>query len=73
METLYIGKRMNAVKEEAIKTIESLDDEATWADLVYTLYVKQVVAESEEDVKAGRLVSHEDIKKEFLNDINMDL
>jgi predicted transcriptional regulator len=64
---------MNAVKEEAIEAIKTLDDNATWADLVYTLYVKQVIAESEEDVKAGRLVSHEDIKKEFLNDNNMDL
>lgn len=63
---------MNAVKEEAIKTIESLDDNTTWEDLVYTLYVKQIVAEGMEEIEKGEFISHEDIEKEFLNEAGLD-
>jgi len=61
---------MNTIKEEAMEAIKSLDDNATWDDLAYTLYVRQKVYEGREDIRAGRVISHEDIKKEFLKNKN---
>lgn len=56
---------MSIVKEEAQKVIDKLPEEATWDDLMYTLYVKQKIAAGLKDVEEGRVVSHEEVKKRF--------
>ncbi|MDH4262856.1 MAG: hypothetical protein OEV78_07430 [Spirochaetia bacterium] len=63
---------MSTVKEEAIKTIESLDDNTTWEDVVYTLYVRKEVADGLGEIENGEFVSHEDIKREFLDEDYLD-
>lgn len=60
------------VKEEAIKTIETLSENATWKDLLYTLYVRQQVADGMTEIERGEFVSHADVKSAFLNGNHLD-
>ena len=50
------------VKEEARRLVESLADDASWDDLMYTLYVRQSVEKGLEDSEAGRVVSVDDLR-----------
>ena len=56
---------MGIAKHEAKKLIEKLPDDATWDDIMYELYVKQKVEASLEAAEAGKVTSHEDVKKRF--------
>ncbi len=56
---------MITVKEEAKKLIDNLTDEFTWDDLMYEIYVRQIVELGLKAVKEGRIISHEEIKKRF--------
>ena len=58
---------MNAVKEEAIEAIKSLDDNATWDDLFYTLYVRKKVGEGLADLENGNYITHEEAKERLFN------
>lgn len=55
-------------KEAARQIIERLPDQATWDELMYELYVKQKIEAGLADVRAGRTISHEDVKAELLGD-----
>lgn len=57
---------MRTVKEQARQVIETLPEEATWDDLMYELYVRQKIAFGLEAAEQGRVVSHEDVKRQFL-------
>lgn len=57
---------MNAEKEEAIKTIQSLPDTATWDDIMYHFYVKKKLSEAMQEAAAGKTISHEKVKGQFL-------
>lgn len=52
-------------KERILKIIEQLPDNVTTEDVMYELYVSEVLDRSDADVAAGRLVPHEDVKKRF--------
>lgn len=53
---------MNTIKEEAKKLIDKLPDQTTWDDIMAELYFKQQIEQGLEDVKKGRVFSHEQIK-----------
>jgi predicted transcriptional regulator len=53
--------RMTTVKQEALRTLENLPEDATWDDILYTMYVRHAVAEGEADIAAGRTFSTEEV------------
>ena len=57
---------MSMTKEEAKKLVDRLPEGATWNDLMYEIYVKQKLELSLKEIAEGRLIDHEDIKKEFM-------
>jgi len=54
-------------KHIARELIEQLPDEATWEEILYTLYVRQQVEAGLEDVAAGRVTPHEEVEAELLD------
>ena len=53
------------VREEAEKLVRELPDDATWDDLMYRIYVRQKIEASLRDVEARRVVSQEEVRREF--------
>lgn len=58
---------MSTVKEEARELIDSLPDQATWDDLMYTFYIRQKVDAGLKAADEGDVVSHEEVRQRFLN------
>jgi predicted transcriptional regulator len=54
------------IKEQVRQLAEKLPETATWDDVAYEVYVRQRIARGLEDMKAGRLISDEEIRREFL-------
>jgi len=53
------------VKEELARLIEKLPDKATWDDVMYEIYVRQIIEEGLKAVNEGYLIPHEEVKKRF--------
>ena len=53
------------IKEEARRLVDKLPEESTWDDLMYEIYVRQVVEEGLEDSKAGRTTDVKEVRKKF--------
>jgi len=58
---------MNTVKEEAIESLKTLDENATWDDLFYNLYVRKKISEGLADLDQGKYVTHEEAKERLFN------
>ncbi len=56
---------MSTAKEEAIKTISRLPEEASWDEIMYKIYVKRKIDEGLKAADEGRTVSHEEVKELF--------
>ena len=52
-------------KEDAKALIDNLPDNATWEDLMYKIYVREVVEAGLEDSKSGRITEVGKLRKEF--------
>lgn len=50
-------------KELAIKTIRDLPDSATWADIEERVRFLGAIDKGMADIKAGRTVPHDEVKK----------
>jgi len=53
------------LKKEIDNMLDDLPDDANWDDLMYKIYVRQSIEQGLEDSKAGRTVSHKEIKKKY--------
>tara|TARA_R100001143_G_scaffold44720_1_gene40091 strand:- start:5941 stop:6129 length:189 start_codon:yes stop_codon:yes gene_type:complete len=53
------------LKKEVDNMLNDLPDDANWDDLMYKIYVRQSIEHGLKDSDAGRIVSHEDIKKKY--------
>lgn len=53
----------NRIKEEAIELIKKLPENSTWEDIMFHLNVKQQIEKGLEDIKQGRVYSHDEIKE----------
>ena len=58
---------MSIVKEQAKKLVNKLSDEVTWDDIMYEIYVRKKIEEGLQAADEGRLISHEEVKKRYLN------
>ena len=56
---------MNIAKEEAVKLINKLPDQATWDDIMYEFYVKEKLEVALKAAQKGLVVPHEEVKKRF--------
>lgn len=52
-------------KELIRRLLDRLPDDATIEDVQYQIYVLQKLQAAEEDVAAGRVVSHDEVMKEL--------
>lgn len=43
-----------SIKQEAQRLVEELDENATWDDLMYKIYVRQAIEAGLKDSEAGR-------------------
>lgn len=53
------------VKEEAVKIVESLPDDAAWDDVMYAIYVRHAVEEGLAELDAGKGIPIEDVWRHF--------
>ncbi len=61
---------MNTSKQAAKQLLDHLPDQASWDDIMYELYVKEKIEAGLADIKAGRTISHEQVKAELLSNEN---
>ncbi len=52
-------------KDDAHKIIDKLPENSTWDDLIYEIYVRQVIEKGLSDSKAGRTKDVKDIRKKY--------
>lgn len=55
---------MATAKQVALEIVGSLPDDCTLKDAAYRLYLRQLVEEAREDVRAGRTFSQEEVERE---------
>jgi hypothetical protein len=53
------------IKEEARKLIDKLPDNSTWDDLMYKIYVRQVVEAGLAESQTGKVISVQDVRAKF--------
>lgn len=53
---------MTNVKEEILIAINTLPDNATWDDALYTLYLYSKLKKSEKDIENGKVITLEELK-----------
>ena len=58
---------MQTAKEAAKQVIDRLPDQASWADILYELYVKQKIETGLTAMTEGKTVAHEDAKRRLLD------
>ena len=56
---------MSTAKDEAIKTISRLPEEASWDEIMYKIYVQRKIEEGLRAADEGRTVPHEEVKELF--------
>ncbi len=56
----------NAVQELA----DGLPEDATWSEVLYRIVIRQKIEEGLEDIRAGRVVSHDEVFRELESDGN---
>ena len=53
------------IKEEALRLIESLPDDATWEDLTRLMLERQLIEEGIADIEAGRVWTSDEIREKL--------
>lgn len=53
------------IKQEALKLIESLPDDATWEDLTRLMLERQLIEEGIADIEAGRVWTSDEIREKM--------
>jgi len=54
---------MSAAKQEVLRILERLPDDASLEDIQYHIYVRQKIDHGLEDVEAGRILSEEEFDR----------
>ncbi|MCI5143725.1 MAG: hypothetical protein D3909_18770 [Candidatus Electrothrix sp. ATG1] len=57
--------RLESIKQEAGRILNSLPDNATWDDLMEQIYVRQAIEAGVRDSDAGRTVDVKEVRKRF--------
>ena len=59
---------MGGAKQEALKLIDGLPEEASWDDIIYQVYVRKKIEKGIEAAEQGRVVAHDEVKRQFLSE-----
>jgi predicted transcriptional regulator len=54
---------MSTAKEEVRKMLDWLPDDASFEDIQYHIYVREKIGRGMEDIKAGRLLTQEEVER----------
>ncbi|MCL2248587.1 MAG: hypothetical protein FWC13_04895 [Oscillospiraceae bacterium] len=52
-------------KQEVLDLINTMPDDVTFADLLYNLYIMNNITGGIEDIEAGRVHTHDEVKRIF--------
>jgi len=63
MENRMYNSLMGTTKDNAIKAIRELPDDAIYADIMEKLYFMERVEEGRKDIKEGATVTHEEARE----------
>ena len=55
----------SSLKSRAMSLVRALPKDSSWDDLMYRIYVRQKIEAGLADIRAGRIHSHESIRREF--------
>jgi len=56
---------MGTIKPDAAQLVRDLPEQASWDDLMYEIHVRQQIEAGLRAADAGRVVSHEEVKRRF--------
>ena len=56
---------ISSPKQATLQLVERLEDDVTFEDIIYELYVLEKIQRGMKDAEAGRVVSHEDAKQQL--------
>jgi predicted transcriptional regulator len=54
---------LSSPKQATLQLVERLDDDVSFEDIIYELYVLEKIQRGMEDAEEGRVVSHEDARE----------
>jgi len=52
-------------KQEAKRLVDMMPDNATWADLIHEIYVREVIERGLEDITAGRTSGVREVRAKY--------
>lgn len=58
--------KRRSVKSEAIRLVRDMPASSSWDDVMYRIYVRQKIEAGVADLRAGRVHSHDAVRKEFV-------
>ena len=56
------------VKQSLLELAHRLPDDCTWDDVMYQVYARQKIEAGLDDVARGRVVPHEEVFRDFVNE-----
>jgi len=51
------------VKQSLKSIVDSMPENSTWDDVMYEIYVRQKIDKGFEDIKKGKVLSHDKVKQ----------
>ncbi len=54
---------LSSAKQAALQLVERLDDDVSFEDIIYELYMLEKIQRGMKDAEEGRVVSHEEAKQ----------
>ncbi len=51
------------IKAEARRLVDDLPEDSTWDDLVYRIYLEEAIEQGRRDVREGRVLTTEQVRK----------
>ena len=55
---------MNSVKTQILEAVNALPEDITWEEAIYTLYIRKKVSMGLKAIEEGKVIPHEDLRKE---------
>ena len=52
-----------SIKQDVLRLVEQLPEDATWDDLLYEIYVRQSIESGLKDFQEGRIVSASEVRR----------
>ncbi len=61
----YNQRKMKTAKKEVRKILERIPDNSTYEDIRYHIFVRAKIERGLEDMRKGRVLSHEEVEKKI--------